>query len=127
MSGICRGRASNPHAPCGARDFKSLVSTNSTTPALRITILASASATVKDALRCHDTRRATPPPCWRLALAVRGVYQRHTHAILRMSESEQLFKKARDTILVDRGGEVLDLGLNRRVRVAHRDTDSHRL
>ena len=29
----CRGRASNPHAACAARDFKSLVSTNSTTPA----------------------------------------------------------------------------------------------
>jgi hypothetical protein len=30
---VCRRRASNPHAACAARDFKSLVSTNSTTPA----------------------------------------------------------------------------------------------
>ena len=30
---LCRGRDLNPHATRGARDFKSLVSTDSTTPA----------------------------------------------------------------------------------------------
>ncbi len=30
----CRGRGSNPHAPFGARDFKSRASANSATPAL---------------------------------------------------------------------------------------------
>lgn len=32
-SGWCRGRGSNPHAPFGARDFKSRASANSATPA----------------------------------------------------------------------------------------------
>ena len=31
--GWCGGRESNPHSPCGPRDFKSLASTSSATPA----------------------------------------------------------------------------------------------
>jgi len=32
----CGGRESNPHSPCGPRDFKSLASTSSATPARRV-------------------------------------------------------------------------------------------
>src|SRR5262249_47397827 len=33
LSSECRGRESNPHAPCGTQDFKSCASASSATPA----------------------------------------------------------------------------------------------